>query len=131
MANPANRHQRLQIGEAVGRGIEYDYGDRQHIHILLERKVTVGSDKHVNFSRCERGQFSVLDRRPAHLAGGHHLMIGEAAGQPPVDALVEKYLHSTVSTRRSFAASRNSMTCSRDTDGKPARNSSIDSPASR
>jgi hypothetical protein len=44
---------------------------------------------------------------------------------------VNQYLHRADATRRSFACSRKRMTCSRLTEGNPARKSSMDSPASR
>lgn len=96
---------------------------------LLEGKIAVDRDEHVELPRRESGQLSIIDRDPPQLPRRHGLMAGDVARQPPIDAFVEEDPHFTVSTRRSFAASRNSMTCSRVTDGKPARNSSIDSPA--
>jgi hypothetical protein len=67
------------------------------------------------------------------LIGLRVLFIGiwyKLAREPPVNALVEENPHVTDATSRSFAASRKAMTCSRVTVGKPARNSSIESPAS-
>jgi hypothetical protein len=58
-------------------------------------------------------------------------MPDEIARDPPFGALVEKNPHAVVSRRLSFAASRKPTTCSRVTDGKPARKSSIYSPAWR
>src|SRR5580700_9130130 len=58
-------------------------------------------------------------------------MTSEGARKPPVDALVEQNSHETDSTSFSFASSRKAITCSRVTAGKPPRNSSIESPASR
>jgi hypothetical protein len=62
--------------------------------------------------------------------GGLHFVGGKLAAEAPVDALVEQHPHETVSISRSFASSRNAMTCSRVTDGNPSRKSSIVSPAS-
>src|SRR5262249_10720060 len=76
-------------------------------------------------------QFSVLDARPAHLSGCLDVVSGDVARQSPVDAFIEQHLHETDWTSRSFASSKKAMTCSRVTDGKPSRNSSIESPASR
>jgi hypothetical protein len=38
--------------------------------------------------------------------------------EPPVDALVDKYLHEAAATRRSFACLRNLMTCCRVAEGE-------------
>ncbi len=69
--------------------------------------------------------------RPTHLTRGLDLVADDLARETPVNALVDEYFHEAAATRRSFACSRNSMTCSRVTEGKPARNSSMESPASR
>jgi hypothetical protein len=123
------------LAEAIaakrGRRLKDDDGDGQRAKILLEGKISIDRDEHVEFLRRQREQFPILDRSPAHPAGGHDLMTYQVAREPPIDAFVEENPHVTDSTSRSFAASRNSMTCARPTDGKPARNSSIESPASR
>lgn len=74
---------------------------------------------------------TALNSRPPHLTRRPHLVPNDIPYKAPVDALVEEALHEAVATRRSFACSGNSMTCSRLTDGNPARNSSMESPASR
>ncbi len=51
--------------------------------------------------------------------------------ETPINAFVDKYSQKAAATRRSFACSRKLMTCSRLMEGKPARKSSIESPASR
>jgi len=46
-------------------------------------------------------------------------------------AFVKKNPQEAAATTRSFASSRNAMTCSLETLGKPAKNSSMLSPASK
>ena len=58
-------------------------------------------------------------------------MPDDLARQAPVNAFIQKNSHEVDSMRRSFASSRNAMTCSPLTEGNPVTKSSIDSPASR
>src|SRR6266704_5532212 len=71
--------------------------------------------------RCRRKQLAVLYAGPFHVVHRLDFVIDDIACEPPINALVEKYLHEAAATRRSFACSRNSMTCSRSTEGNPAR----------
>src|SRR5207249_6629560 len=59
-------------------------------------------------------------------------MADEIASESSIDAFVEQDLHfAAAASMHSFASSRNAITCSRETLGKPSRKSSIESPASR
>src|SRR5262245_57969103 len=55
----------------------------------------------------------------------------ETSFQSLIDAFVEQDLHLTSVRTRAFAVSSTATTCSRVTVGKPSKNSSIVSPASR
>src|SRR6266545_2214373 len=99
--------------------------------MLLEGEIPIDGNEHVKFFRGQRKQFAVLDGRPSHLVRGTDFVADNAAREAPINALVDKHFHEAVATRRSFACSRNSMTCSRLTEGNPARKSSMDSPDSR
>src|ERR1700682_4986537 len=125
------RYQRLEIDKAVRFRAKHDNGDRVSDQILLKGQVSIYRDEYVKLSARERQQLSILDRRPAHLTSGLDVVANDITSQTPIDAFVEQNLHEAASTIRVLASSRNAMTCSRVTDGKPARNSSMDSPASR
>src|ERR1041385_5504821 len=99
--------------------------------MLLEGEVPVDGDEYVELFRGKRKQFAVLNSRPSHLVRRLDFMADDVARKPSVNALIDEYLHEAAATRRSFACSRNSMTCSRLTEGNPARKSSMESPDSR
>src|SRR5216684_863917 len=119
-------NQRLKIRETIGNGTQHDDRDGESREMLLEGEIPVDGDEHVELFRGHPKQFPVLDGRPSHLARSLDFVADDIAREPPIDALVDKYFHEAVATRRSFACSRNSMTCSRLTEGNPARKSSID-----
>ena len=98
---------------------------------MLKRQIAVNGDEDVDLPRRKSEQFAISNRCPTHLLCGLDLVIDDVTSQPPVDTFVEEDFHETDSISRSFACSRNAMTCSRVTDGKPSRNSSMESPASK
>jgi hypothetical protein len=100
---------------------EHDDGNRKASQILLEGQVSVDCDEDIELLRCKGKQRSVLDRRPTHLSGAIHFVPDDLTHQPPIDTLVEKHLHETDLSIRSFAPSRKAITCSRVTDVRRRR----------
>jgi hypothetical protein len=125
------RHERPEIGKSVRQGFQDSNCDREDSDVLLKGEITINRHEDIEAFSGERKQFAVSDRDPTHLAGGFDFVADKVARKTPVYALVEEHLHAVVATSRSFAASRNAMTCARVTVGNPARNSSIEPPASR
>lgn len=68
---------------------------------------------------------------PAHLPNRLGVEAGQITKESRVDALVEQDSHRVPASTRAFVSSRNASTCSRVTEGKPSRKSSMDSPPSR
>ena len=120
-----------KVGKSIGLGSQNDDCDGEGRKVLLKRQISINGHENVERSVGGRQKFSIPNGRPAHLARSLDIVPSDIARKTPVDTLVKEYLHEAAATRRSFACSRNSMTCSRLTEGKPARNSSMESPASR
>src|ERR1700722_15464088 len=95
------------------------------------RQIPIDCNEHFESSRCQGKQLAILDRGPPHLFGGLDVVADNSARKAPIDALIEQDSHGTDSTSFSFASSRKAITCARVTVGKPSRNSSMESPASR
>jgi hypothetical protein len=121
----------LEVGESVGLRLEHNDGNGERDNVLLRGQVSIHCYEQLELRCREDEQLAILERHPPHLTRGLDLVDSEFAAEAPVDALVQQHLHATVSISRSFASSRKAMTCSRVTDGNPARKSSIVSPASR
>ncbi len=96
-----------------------------------KRQIAIHGDENVYSTRSSTKQIAVFDTRPAESRHRLNFVFGQLVGKPAVDALVEQHSHDIVSIKRSLAISRNEITCSRETLGKPSRKSSMDSPASR
>jgi hypothetical protein len=122
---------RPEIGKPVRFCLKYDDGNREGNQILLEGQVSIYRDEYIEVFGGKRQQLAIRDGRPSHLASGLDVVPDDITRQAPVDTFVEKNPHEAAAITRAFASSRNAMTCSRVTDGNPARKSSIDSPASR
>src|SRR6187549_3382873 len=105
--------------------------ERQRAEVLLKGKVAIDSHEDIEGVGCQRKRFAILDTSPARLLNRFHIMTDDVLREAPVNTFIKQNSHETDSRRRSLASSRNPITCSRVTDGKPSRKSSIDSPASR
>jgi len=125
------RHQRPEICEPIGFRLKHNDEKREQSKVLLKCKISIDCNKHIEMLGCKLQQFSVCDRCPTHLARSLNLVPDDVACEAPINAFVKEHFHEVVSISRSFASSRKTITCCRVTDGKPARKSSIDSPASR
>jgi hypothetical protein len=87
--------------------MQNDYRDRQRLDVLLKGEIPIDSNEDIEFLRCQRKQFTVLDRGPALLPRGPHLMADKFAREAAVDTFIEKNLHpADDSTSRSRACSR-------------------------
>src|SRR4029077_1056033 len=124
-------NQRQKVGKPVGLCMESDDRDWQGLNVLLVRQIPIHRHEHVKSFGSQGKQFAILNGGPSHLPGGSHVVTDKGAGKTPIDALVQQNSHEADSTSFSFASSRKAITCSRVTEGKPSRNSSIESPASR
>jgi hypothetical protein len=82
-------------------------------------------------SAAEGQQLAVRYSQPTLICDGTDINSGEPGRQANIDAFVEKDSQAASVTARVVARSRNAITCGRDTEGNPARNSSMESPASR
>ena len=69
---------------------DHDDGDRQGIEILLELQVLVGGDQHVEVSRGESKQLTVLEAGPASLTAGSHQVADEQAAERPRKRFIEQ-----------------------------------------
>src|ERR1043166_2767080 len=102
------------------------------VRSLLRREPSIHGNKRVEFLFSQCKQFAILDSTPTAFLNRCDLMADEIARESAVNALVEQNLHFVAeASMHSFASSRNAMTCSRETLGKPSRKSSMESPPSR
>jgi hypothetical protein len=99
--------------------------------MLLEWQVPIDSNEYVKVRGSQGQQLAVRDSLPTLICDGTNINSGEASRQANIDAFVQKDPQAASVTARVVACSRNAITCDRDTDGNPARNSSMESPASR
>ena len=97
----------------------------------MKREIVIDGDESVELTRSLGKQGAVVNTRPAEPRHRLNFVSMEVVSKPAVDTLVEQHSHGVVSINRSLAISRNAMTCSRATLGKPSRKSLMDSPASR
>jgi len=101
---------RQEVTEPIARSAKNDHGNAILWEILLERKIAVYGDEHIELLLREGKQFTVLDRRPAHLGNRLHVVVQDACREPTVDALVEQHPHEADATIRSFASLRKATT---------------------
>src|SRR5437588_6540118 len=78
-------------------------------------------------------QKAVPQRIPAHIGGRSDGVAREKSLEPPIEAMVNQYLHGfgSRSSKPARAARKTAWACSRVTPGKPSKNSSRGSPPSR
>src|SRR5437773_10779852 len=77
----------------------------------------------------EREQIAGLNASPAAFLNSRNRMADKIPSESSIDAFVEQDLHFVAAaSMHSFASSRNAITCSRETLGKPSRKSSMESP---
>ena len=108
-----------------------DDGDGELREMLLKGEVAVNRHEDVELFLRASEELSNLDTGPAGLRNRDYLMAFDFLGQSAVDTLVEKDVHEAIGSIRAFASSRKAITCSRETVGKPSRNSSIVCPPSK
>src|ERR1700722_1548216 len=99
--------------------------------MLLKRQIAIDGDKYFKFGRRQGQQLTVRYSHPPLFGNSAHIEHAKAGCQPRIDAFVEQYFQAASVTARLVARSRNAITFDRDTEGNPARNSSMESPASR
>jgi len=110
---------------------QYDHGDVKVRHVLLVRRILVDCQKDIKLRGGQSQQRSVLNMFPAELLYRSRVISTQVTQQTPINALVNQHLHSAYANTLALVSSKKAMTCSRLTDGKPLRKSSIESPASR
>lgn len=124
-------HKRNQIGQAIANAMDKDDRQRELRNVLLKGQVAVNGYKYVELDLGERQELTVCYARPAPIVNCLDIKLGELAREARIDAFVEEDLHAASWTASSVARSRNATTWERETEGNPARNSSMLSPASR
>jgi hypothetical protein len=124
-------HQNLQISKPIRLGPRQNYGNIEFWQMLLEGQVSVDGNECVEFCCGQAQQTAVRYSYPALIRDRANLNSAEAGYQPGINTFVEKDSQAASVTASVAARSRKSTTCDRDTEGKPARKSSMESPASR
>ena len=74
-------------------GFEHHHRDGEVGQVLLEREIAVAGDEDLEVHLCQCQETAVLDASPAHFLDRLHLVTGQVASQPPIQALVQKQLH--------------------------------------
>lgn len=93
--------------------------------VLLTRRLPIHGDERIEFLFRECQQVTVLNPAPAAFLNRSDLVADEIAREPTIHALIEEHLHFTAAaSTRSFASSRNAITCSRESSG--SRQESLD-----
>src|ERR1700676_4981217 len=98
--------------------------------MLLKRQIAVDSDEDIELGLSQSQQLAVGNSRPSLPDDGMNFDCVDMVSKPTIHTLVEKNLQAASWTASVAARSRNATTCSRVTEGKPRRKSSIVSPAS-
>jgi hypothetical protein len=124
-------YQNLQISKPIRLGPQQNYGNIKFRQMLLDGQISVDSNEYVEFCCGQAQQPAVRYSYPPLIRDRANLNSTEAGYQPGINAFVEKDSQAASVTVSVVARSRKSTTCDRDTEGKPARKSSMESPASR
>jgi len=98
--------------------------------MLLKRQIAVDSYEDIKLNLSQSQELAVSDSRPSLSDDSMNFDRVDVVGEPPIYTFVEENLQAASWTASVAARSRNATTCSRVTEGKPMRKSSIVSPAS-
>ena len=98
--------------------------------MLLKRQIAVDGYEDIELDLSQSQQLAVSNSGPSLPDDGMDFDRMDTFGKPTIHTLVEKNLQAASWTASVAARSRNATTCSRVTEGKPRRKSSIVSPAS-
>ena len=124
-------HQWLKVNETIGSRSKDHNSHWQIGCTLLKCQIAVDSDENVESARGPYEKLAIANPGPAELRNRGYFVAANFSGESTIYAFVEQQPHKADSIRRSLAISRNAMTWSRETLGKPSRKSSMDSPAFR
>lgn len=114
-------NQTHQIGQAIGRRTDENNSNCESGQMLLKGQVSIDRDQHVESSLSTFKEIPVCPDREAF----------ELPRQAAIYAFVKQDLQAASVVANVAPRSRNATTCSRVTDGKPSRKSSMVSPPSR
>ena len=68
------RHQRAQVNQPDALRLENDYRDGKSGEVLLERQISVTSDKYLKLTLGQRQKPAVTDAIPTHVLHGFDIM---------------------------------------------------------
>lgn len=111
--------------------MDYYHSYLEAREMLLKGKISVYGHENIELLFGEREKLTISHGRPPHLRHGADVVSGQFPREAAIHTLVEENPHEAFATIRAFASSRKATTWSRFTVGKPSRNSSMVSPASR
>ena len=124
--------ERPDVFEAVCACANQQHRNSKFPQVLLTREFPIHCHECVKFFLRKGKQIAILNAGPASARYSSDFMTGQIVRESLINAFVEQQLHlDAAASMRSLASSRNAMTCSRETLGKPSRKSSIESPPSR